>query len=269
MRDDRWISYFRRVVFATMALPACGGTIGEHKDIADGGSDPTGHVNTPQARDGMAPVSPPATGFPTPLSPATSACNLFEPSGSACIWARNFAGACSQLAEGDGGPAMCLTTCGMSIAMQTADSCQVRGCDDAGCASGYVHCTSNSGLCRDGGVVFVGNGGRRPGYFASLGFGPAAAGREIGTHFARAACLEAASVEAFRSLRSELLEHGAPRRLVRATSRAIRDEMRHVRQTSLKIPSSAACRLASRQGTRRQLGWAPLVLKTGSSTARM
>ena len=76
------------------------------------------------------------------------------------------------------------------------------------------------------------NGGRRPAYFASLGFGPPLPGREVGSHFARVACMEAGSVEAFRCLRDELMAHGAPTRLVRAASRAIRDELRHVRVTS-------------------------------------
>jgi hypothetical protein len=44
--------------------------------------------------------------------------------------------------------------------------------------------------------------------------------------------MEAGSVNAFRWLRDELVAHGAPKRLVRAASRAIRDEKRHVRQTS-------------------------------------
>jgi hypothetical protein len=76
------------------------------------------------------------------------------------------------------------------------------------------------------------NGGRRPEYFASLGFGDPAPGREVGTHFARVACMEAGSVEAFRALRAELAAHGAPKRLLRAASRAMRDEIRHVRQTA-------------------------------------
>ena len=43
--------------------------------------------------------------------------------------------------------------------------------------------------------------------------------------------LEAASVDAFRHLRRELIAHGAPRRLVRAAERAARDEVRHARMT--------------------------------------
>jgi hypothetical protein len=46
---------------------------------------------------------------------------------------------------------------------------------------------------------------------------------------AEAAWLEAASVDAFRVLRLELRAHSAPRRLLRAASRAARDERRHAR----------------------------------------
>jgi len=58
------------------------------------------------------------------------------------------------------------------------------------------------------------------------------AGSGLGAYFARAAELEAASVIAFRGLRAELRAHGAPRRLLRALSRAARDEQRHTRTTS-------------------------------------
>jgi hypothetical protein len=44
--------------------------------------------------------------------------------------------------------------------------------------------------------------------------------------------MEAGSVEAFRWMRDELVAHRAPARLVRAAERAIRDEVRHVRQTA-------------------------------------
>jgi hypothetical protein len=47
--------------------------------------------------------------------------------------------------------------------------------------------------------------------------------------FAEMTRLEAASVEAFRRLRAELARHGAPRRLLRACSHAMRDEVRHAR----------------------------------------
>jgi len=71
--------------------------------------------------------------------------------------------------------------------------------------------------------------GRRP---AGLLESDPARGPLLGAHFAEMARLEAASVDAFRHLRRELIAHGAPRRLVRAAERAARDEIRHTRMTS-------------------------------------
>ncbi|MBK7401983.1 MAG: hypothetical protein IPJ34_38485 [Myxococcales bacterium] len=52
---------------------------------------------------------------------------------------------------------------------------------------------------------------------------------DVATHFASAAFLEAAAIDAFRLLARELVVHGAPRRLVEAARRARRDEIRHAR----------------------------------------
>lgn len=49
----------------------------------------------------------------------------------------------------------------------------------------------------------------------------------VGAYLARGALLEAASVHAFKRLRSELLAHDAPSALVRAAGRAAADEVRH------------------------------------------
>ncbi|HKO52671.1 MAG TPA: ferritin-like domain-containing protein [Polyangiaceae bacterium] len=70
--------------------------------------------------------------------------------------------------------------------------------------------------------------GRRP-----AGFGAPAPcePNALGDYFAEVARLEAASVTAFRILRDELREQGAPKRLVRAAGRAARDEIRHARST--------------------------------------
>src|SRR5207302_2062069 len=51
----------------------------------------------------------------------------------------------------------------------------------------------------------------------------------LGSYFASAAHLEAASVHAFRRLRCELAAHRAPARLLRSARRAQRDEVRHAR----------------------------------------
>jgi hypothetical protein len=64
-------------------------------------------------------------------------------------------------------------------------------------------------------------------------------GCPVGSFFARAARLEAASVHAFRILARELRVHGAPAQLIAAARRSALDEVRHTRLTSA---------LASRHG---------------------
>src|SRR3989442_1726027 len=81
-----------------------------------------------------------------------------------------------------------------------------------------------------GGVVGAhrfGEGGGPPGLEAE----PMPTRADLGGYFATMASLEAASVGAFRALRTELRAHGAPRALVRAAERAARDEIRHARMT--------------------------------------
>jgi hypothetical protein len=69
--------------------------------------------------------------------------------------------------------------------------------------------------------------GRRPDGFVAE---PQSA-RGVAAYFSRMAELEAAAVPAFRHLRAELRERRAPRALLRALSRAARDERRHTRVT--------------------------------------
>jgi hypothetical protein len=68
--------------------------------------------------------------------------------------------------------------------------------------------------------------GRRP---AGLKHPAATSRTGFERYLTEAARLEAASIDAFRILRCELRAHGAPRRLLRAASRAARDERRHAR----------------------------------------
>jgi len=71
--------------------------------------------------------------------------------------------------------------------------------------------------------------GRRPeGLLAS---GASRQTRTVGTFFAQAAHLEAASVFAFERLEQELRTHRAPRSFVRDARRARNDEVRHARMT--------------------------------------
>ena len=84
--------------------------------------------------------------------------------------------------------------------------------------------------------------GRRPaGFIGGTDFGTG-----LGAYFARAAQLEGASVAAFRGLRAELHALGAPRPLLRALSRAARDEQRHTRATSALARRFGARSLSAR-----------------------
>jgi hypothetical protein len=156
--------------------------------------------------------------------------------GTGCNWSEVFKGdpvACVGFPAGNyPASALCTAVCGSNANGDVADFCYVNDLSDASAVGGpyALMCRVTSGGC--GPTFPPGNGGRRPAYFASLGFGPAPVGREVGTHFARVACMEAGSVEAFRNLRDELRAHGAPKRLVRAAARAMRDEVRHVRMTA-------------------------------------
>jgi len=69
--------------------------------------------------------------------------------------------------------------------------------------------------------------GRRPAGFAEN----ESTGSGLTAYLARAAELEAAAVHAFQQLRADLSARHAPRPLLRALSRAARDERRHTRAT--------------------------------------
>jgi hypothetical protein len=84
----------------------------------------------------------------------------------------------------------------------------------------------------EGALVFdcewCNNGGRRPPGFRR---GKARGSNAMGLFFARMAELESASIRAFRTIRRELVAHGAPRDLVEAAEHATRDEARHAKLT--------------------------------------
>ncbi|UQA62243.1 ferritin-like domain-containing protein [Polyangium aurulentum] len=115
----------------------------------------------------------------------------------------------------DGLDALCTKHCGIG-----AISCEATtiALDDGGVMPA-LECTQYHGGC---------GAGRRPEGLVRPGFAQEAE-TEAGW-LARAAFLEAASVDAFRSLRRDLRALGAPRRLLRAASRAARDEKRHARR---------------------------------------
>jgi len=99
-------------------------------------------------------------------------------------------------------------------------------------ASRLVDCTE---VASDGGVqrvscTFQGMCGRRPDGLEAVVDTPGPS--VLGEHFAMVAHLEAASIEAFMRLAEELNAHGAPTPLIRAATRAARDEARHARLTA-------------------------------------
>jgi rubrerythrin len=69
----------------------------------------------------------------------------------------------------------------------------------------------------------------------------------VGDFLARAASLEAASIDAFRVLAAELDHHGAPR-LARAARRAAKDEVRHAR-TMARLSRARSTRTSRRVST--------------------
>jgi hypothetical protein len=196
MHGKKQLSFFHGAVLSALALPGCGG------------------ATTPDNHD---------AGVALPTTP----CQWQEIVAAACGWSYTFVGDPSVCVPGvavDGGPSSaqaCAATCGASPSGQPAQTCSIVA---GGGNTNRLDCMAP--------CIPPGNGGRRPAYFAQLGFSHPPAGRAVGVHFARVACMEAGSVEAFRRMRDELVLHGAPRRLVNAATRAIRDELRHVRQTS-------------------------------------
>jgi hypothetical protein len=68
--------------------------------------------------------------------------------------------------------------------------------------------------------------GRRPAGLAAARLDRSSA---LAAYFARAAHLEAASIDAFEMLEAELVEHGAPSRLCEQVRRAAKDEVRHAK----------------------------------------
>ena len=104
-----------------------------------------------------------------------------------------------------------------AVCQRLCDSTTIHYCYLLGGSTASIEC---GGPCE----------GRRPAGLARARLAAGDARQEaIGRWFARSAYLEAASVDAFRILRAELHHHGAPSRLLRACSRAARDEVRHAR----------------------------------------
>jgi hypothetical protein len=135
--------------------------------------------------------------------------------------------------------------CGLPPNVQPASGCTLALVDCASfCPQGFFNCHATGESCMNdagiaddpsGGInldcVTCANGiGRIPAGLARARM--ARARSALGGYFAAAAYLEAASVHSFERLRAELLAHGAPAPLLRASRCAQRDEVRHARVTA-------------------------------------
>ena len=200
--DERGLSeLFRRLLLVVSVAPlaACGGIVTGDRRGDSAPENPDAQDDGATSPDSVGPICD-TTGKPKPGDPIPS-----------CGYSLPFVGdkeACAGFdATGYGSPALCARLCGHPTACSYYDP-------GAGHGTPVVHC---GGPCE----------GRRPEAFTP--FVDAQRGAVVGRYFARAAHLEAVSIDAFRILRAELRAHRAPKRLLRAASRAARDEIRHAR----------------------------------------
>ncbi|MFT3768529.1 MAG: ferritin-like domain-containing protein [Minicystis sp.] len=133
--------------------------------------------------------------------------------------------------------------CGLPAGVTPGANCYLwlNDCSKV-CSGAFFNCHAVGDSCKDGEIVKDAKGGididcatcskgvgRIPAGLEPARMAPASSA--LGGYFGMAAHLEAASVHAFRRLRRELGESGAPARLRRAAQRAAEDEVRHARTT--------------------------------------
>jgi len=205
MNEASLRSLFRHVVLATIAAPvvACGGQVDTVP--TDAASDTSTSTDTLRSdtstSDTISPVDVGGDALCTPISRGGGACDdiVDFPCG---IPDGLDAGLTTE---------QCKAMCPETSPPGGIFSCWFEVRDGGPLAS--LHCTS----CAVG---------RRPEGFVDA---TPECGSETGDWFARVAALEAASIDAFKTLRAELRAHGAPRRLRDSALRAERDEVRHAR----------------------------------------
>ena len=208
---------FRSALVASLSAPlvvACGGQVGDGS--TDSGEPDASDVDSSEP-DGSQPndagslpdrTDPPRDGGLVDHHTPPGACDF---DAASCQYVLPLA--CSDASVIDGGPLDCAHLCHYQ---QSFGCSLVKGPNGEPSVSCYT-----CGI------------GRRPAGLRACRPARAPGGdSELGQYFAAVAHLEAASVDAFRILGDVLATHGAPRRLVRAASRAARDEIRHARVTS-------------------------------------
>jgi len=209
-------SVFRSAIVLVAAAPvaACGGQVatGESSDAESHDSETT-NDGLP-AEDTGAPVDVVIDDVPPPPPPTCD--TIGKPKETdplpPCGYQLSIAGdpnACGfNPTTHQGTPDLCHKLCGHT----SISYCYLN--PETATTPAYVEC---GGFCE----------GRRPDALDPC----APRGETVGRWLAQVAYLEAASIDAFRVLRAELRAHRAPKRLLRAASRAKRDEVRHARAT--------------------------------------
>ena len=209
---------FRRALVASLSAPfvvACGGQVGDGSTEVDAGGVDSGEPDGSQPNDSGATsdrTDPPHDGGLVDHHTPPGSCEF---DAASCQYVLPLT--CSDASVIDGGPLDCMHLCHYQ---------QSFGCSLVAGPNGEpsVSCYTCGVGRRPSGLR-----ARRPTRTRTPEKSP---DTELGRYFAAVAHLEAASVDAFRILEDELVMHGAPRRLVRAASRAARDEVRHARVTS-------------------------------------
>jgi hypothetical protein len=268
MRRPRLDALFRRIVFVTVggpaALSACGGDDAAVSPSDGGAHDAqAGGLDAARSIDAPTDVSTPGDGDRDGDADADAGASVATEGGvdAASDAAPQFptcadASVSAPYGSTDAGPdaAQCYYYIDYSCPAiaPMGNDCHLAASDCmAACApldAGIFECLYLPTSCAHGTLVGEAGapitlacslcpGGRRPAGLVAAD--PARERGALGAFFARVAHLEAASIVAFERLASELRQHGAPPRLVRAAARSAKDEARHARETA---------RLARRHG---------------------
>jgi hypothetical protein len=236
----------RHIVLLALAPVACGGAVSQIDGSGDGGSDSQSHGG-----DDTDAHAQPDSGFDAAATDAAHPHDSSTPYDSAFPYDGPTpvdSPVCTQYEDGGTGPCApywiqgdgcnggeVVFPCGLPPAPSTLSCseycmgnpsltyCEVTS--DAGVPVGFPW-TLDAGTGPVVVACYQNHTGRRPGTLVDE---PDAAARSIGDVLARAAYLEAASVEAFLDLATQLEAHGAPRGLIGRLRRAAKEEVRHAR----------------------------------------
>jgi hypothetical protein len=243
VEEKRLRALFQRLVALSLTAAPLGCSSGDDSSSPKDASPQTDATTSPTGDSGASDATLAAAdgGASSPDAARDAACDPVyvdgEADGSGCDFFESLA---CNLPPGTAteGCAIYLVACTEICGQVEGFPCAVAECTDAGTfpSSGpiTVECTTGKLGCADGGRKPEGLQPHPPGPPPRRQGGGSVkeTADPTGEWLARLAWMEAASGHAFRGLRSELAERGAPPSLVRAAERAEGDERRHARVTS-------------------------------------